>query len=68
MTTEEAGESVELRAALRLVSNDMHNTSTRPCNTCRQVGRALGQPFGCYAYQIELSRRAMSTRQETPHV
>lgn len=40
-----------LRAALERVSRDMHNTSMRPCGTCREVTEALGEPFGCLAYQ-----------------
>lgn len=38
-----------MRAALRIVSQDMHVASTRPCDTCRMVTAALGEPFGCSA-------------------
>ena len=37
----------KLRAALRQVSKDMHERSSRPCPTCRDVTAALGEPFGC---------------------
>lgn len=47
-------ESSRLKAALRLVGRDMHNTSNRPCATCRKVSEVLGEPFGCYAYQAGL--------------
>lgn len=37
--------------ALHAVSQDMHNTSLRPCATCGNVSKALGEPFGCVAFQ-----------------
>ena len=47
----DAGRSALLEAALDVVSKDMHSVSSRPCETCRFVSNALGQPFGCYAFQ-----------------
>ena len=46
-----------LKEAIKLVSLDMHTTSTRPCNTCAFVTNALGEPFGCYQFQDEIKRR-----------
>lgn len=48
----------ELRDALQQVSGDMHNTSRRPCATCRAATKALGAPFGCYAFQERLKAEA----------
>ena len=42
---------------LDLVSADMHTVSTRPCPTCRTLSKAIGKPFGCYAYQAKLKAR-----------
>lgn len=47
----------KLKTALRDVSQDMHQTSTRPCGTCAAVTKALGESFGCVAYQREQSKR-----------
>ena len=44
-------ENERLRTALESVSRDMHNTSMRPCGTCRKVTEVTGAPFGCMAYQ-----------------
>jgi hypothetical protein len=45
-----------LRDALALVSSDMHEAGLRPCGTCRSVSEAIGQPFGCVAYQAQRKR------------
>lgn len=37
--------------ALRLISKDMHTTSSRPCTTCKFISNVMGEPFGCYEYQ-----------------
>jgi hypothetical protein len=42
-----------LYEAVKLVSKDMHQVSNRPCPTCQAVTNALGEPFGCYAYQAK---------------
>lgn len=42
---------------LRSLSADMHQGSTRPCKTCRDLTEKLGWPFGCYERQEMLKRR-----------
>lgn len=37
----------EAKTALAVLSADMHRFSTRPCTTCSQVAKAIGEPFGC---------------------
>lgn len=51
-----------LIGALTEVSQDMHNTSTRPCGTCSQVTAILGEEFGCLRMAAET--QAMSGQQE----
>ncbi len=46
---------------LRALSTDMHNTSTRPCKTCRDLTEKLGWPFGCYERQERSSVAAALT-------
>ncbi len=36
---------------LHSLSTDMHEASTRPCQTCYDLTNKLGWPFGCYEYQ-----------------
>lgn len=38
-----------LKQAIRVLCMDMHSASSRPCETCRLVSNALGEPFGCEA-------------------
>lgn len=45
-----------LRGALKVLSRDMHVVSTRPCDTCRMVSAALGEPFGCSARAERLKK------------
>ena len=40
--------------AMDMISKDMHTVSSRPCETCRFISRALDKPFGCYAYQKKM--------------
>ena len=42
--------------AVRLLSKDMHNASSRPCPTCMVVSKVLGEPFGCEA-RLAIKRR-----------
>lgn len=51
------GERDQLRVALRDVSQDMHISGIRPCGTCAAVTRALGEAFGCVAYQARLATK-----------
>lgn len=37
-----------IEEAMIALSKDMHQASTRPCRSCRDVSRALGKNFGCY--------------------
>ncbi len=41
----------KLREAAKLLSTDMHYASMRPCRSCKAMTDALGEPYGCYAYQ-----------------
>lgn len=45
-----------LRAVLDMWSNDMHQHSSRPCETCRVATKVMGKPMGCYAYQALFNR------------
>lgn len=47
-------ENIKLLAqveVMKVMSVDMHLPSTRPCKTCDDISKKLGQPFGCYRYQ-----------------
>ncbi|MGD2065597.1 MAG: hypothetical protein PVI43_00320 [Candidatus Bathyarchaeota archaeon] len=48
--------SASLIEAIKVLSVDMHTVSTRPCSTCKAMSEALGEPFGCYAYQAKRGR------------
>ncbi|KKL19139.1 hypothetical protein LCGC14_2468450 [marine sediment metagenome] len=50
------------RAALNLFAVDQHRWSDRPCPTCRQITAMIGEPWGCYAYQL----RKKSTDHDGP--
>lgn len=39
-----------LAEAIKVLSEDNHDWSTRPCATCKTISAALGEPFGCYWY------------------
>lgn len=43
----QAAVRVLLDAALRLLQDDPHMWSHRPCATCRAVSSIVGRPFGC---------------------
>ncbi len=36
-------------AAFRLIEEDPHQWSSRPCQTCRAISNLIGRPFGCSA-------------------
>ena len=36
--------------ALRLIQEDPHQWSARPCQTCRSVSTLIKKPFGCVLY------------------
>lgn len=38
-------------AILRLIQNDPHGWSSRPCQTCQTITGLVGKSFGCYFYQ-----------------
>ena len=46
---------------LHALSTDMHQASTRPCQTCYNLTSKLGYPFGCYEYQAR-RRKIESSR------
>ena len=35
---------------LRLLQEDPHQWSERPCPTCRAISSLIGKKFGCYLY------------------
>ncbi len=41
------GREARLDAAIRSHIHDGHVYGSRPCETCRKVTAALGEPFGC---------------------
>lgn len=43
--------AVIMDPVLRLIQDDPHQWSIRPCQTCRGIGAIIGKPFGCYEYQ-----------------
>lgn len=42
--------SMLMEAALRVLENDPHSWSKRPCSTCETVSSLAGRPFGCVAH------------------
>ena len=46
-----------LTDALKVLSIDMHQKSTRPCATCRTVTSLLGTDFGCDAHREIVRKR-----------
>lgn len=47
---------------LRALSTDMHQASTRGCQTCYDLTNKLGWPFGCYEMQaLRASRLTHNT-------
>lgn len=52
-----------LKRAVRLLALDMHEASSRPCESCRIVSAALGEPFGC---EIRVQAR-LRTRSTSDH-
>lgn len=51
-----------LDASLRLIEDDPHDWSERPCPTCRPISAMVGRPFGCYSYAL----RKQAERQKPP--
>jgi len=47
----QAAAQLMMDAVLRLMQDDPHQWSSRPCPTCRSVSSLVGKPFGCYEYQ-----------------
>jgi len=46
----QAAARVLTRTALRLLQDDNHMWSARPCATCRAISEILAEPFGCVEY------------------
>jgi hypothetical protein len=42
-------ENERLRLALDRFHRDPHQASTRPCRTCEDITRLIGEPFHCVA-------------------
>lgn len=57
MTDEQAEQLIRVsakifvRSTLKLIYDDPHQWSDRPCQTCRSISSILGEKFGCYRYQ-----------------
>lgn len=51
---------VVMGAVLRLLQDDGHQWSERPCSTCQAVSSIAGKPFGC----VEYARRRAQQRAE----
>jgi hypothetical protein len=47
-------------AVLRLLQDDGHQWSERPCSTCQAISSIVGKPFGC----IEHARHRAQLRKE----
>lgn len=41
---------------LKLIEDDPHSWSTRPCQTCKAVSTITGEPFGCTALRAKEGR------------
>lgn len=52
-----AGCSPALLDALRKLSMDMHNSSTRHCGTCKRITDLIGEPFGCDYFRAQVESR-----------
>jgi hypothetical protein len=52
----QAAASVLIDAALRLLQEDPHRWSDRPCPTCRSVSEIAGKPFGCVLYSLQKNK------------
>jgi hypothetical protein len=49
----QAAANVLIEAVIRLVEQDPHQFSTRPCSTCRAVSSIIDKPFGCVRKAME---------------
>lgn len=38
-------------AVLRILQEDPHSWSDRPCESCRTISSIVNKPFGCYEYK-----------------
>ena len=45
--------NVFIESILRIVQNDPHQWSNRPCESCRTISSIIDKPFGCYKYMVE---------------
>ncbi len=58
-----AAKPAPLYDLLRNLSTDMHQASSRGCQTCRDMTEKLGWSFGCYELQERLRKsRVESTK------
>ncbi len=46
----QAAASTLVDPALRLIEQDPHQWSKRPCTTCQTVSSLINRPFGCVRY------------------
>lgn len=52
MTEEiQAAARILMETVLKLIQNDSHHWSKRPCSTCSSISTIVGKPFGCYKYR-----------------
>ena len=42
-----AAANVIVDPIIRLIEDDPHQWSTRPCQTCKTISSLIGKPFGC---------------------
>lgn len=45
--------SLFMDAILKLIQEDPHQWSTRPCSTCRTITSMIDRPFGCDKYRMD---------------
>ncbi len=47
-----------LQVVCRLMDDDQHDWSLRPCPTCQAISQIRGRPFGCERRAQEAAKRA----------
>lgn len=50
-----------MSAALRVIQDDPHQWSSRPCTSCRVVSRLVGKSFGCVLYAEKKAQETAET-------
>jgi hypothetical protein len=52
-----------MELAFRLLQEDNHNWSTRPCSTCQGITELIGKPFGCVEYKLRKAAKERDYRE-----